>query len=211
MYWINTHCFCLLLRILVPSQLLLHAPHGPSCSYTPSWCGPSSHIWHTSSHMLGTVGACLWDVMFVVSLSWLLFGFWAILILSNCHNSVISFNMAACAICTSTLLAHTNTPSLVICSSLLLAVNSNITLSFNLWINCSLSSQSISPWLHSATATCNFPIHSSALSPLSLYNFLNCSDFIVSLHCSLNFVANVLNSPWSVLHASFCPSVRLLI
>ena len=114
-----------------------HALHGLSYSCIPSWSGLFSHIWckffHRAGHCLGAwlppqyLHGCFWYTGCVVSLSWLPFGFWAILILSNFCDSVILFNMAACAHCTSTLLAHANTSLIVVCLLLSLAVSSLIT------------------------------------------------------------------------------------
>ena len=131
------------------SHLLLHTflkwPISPHPVHVFPYAG---HCWGTWIS-LQYLHSHLWDIAFVFCLILLLFGFWATLILSNWHNSVISFNMAACGCCTPTLLALTNTPSLVFCLSLLLAVSSlitssNITLSFNLWTNCSFSCRSFS-------------------------------------------------------------------
>ena len=69
--------------------------------------------------------------------------------MSNCLDSVIVLNTATLALCTSTLLAHANTPPLVICSLFLAAVDSfiissSMLLSFSPYINCSLSCLSTS-------------------------------------------------------------------
>ena len=131
------------------SLLLLHTflkwPIFPHLPHVFPYAGHCLGAWLPPQYLHGH----LWDVWCVVSLYQLLFGFWAILILSNLCDSVISFNMAACVHCTSTLLAHANTSSLVVSSLLLLVVSSlmtssNMILSFNPWINCSLSCQSIS-------------------------------------------------------------------
>ena len=196
--------FLLLLHTFLKCPVLLHA----------------AHVFPYAGHCLGGwlclqyLHGCLWCVAICISLPWVLFGSVPFFILSNALISVRSFNTIACALCASTLLAHASTSSLVICTLLVLDVNSliilsNMILSFNPWINCSFSCLFTSLCPPSAAAICNHPIHSSALSFSLLHSFLNCSNFIFSLNCGQNLVASVSNNPWRMLHACFSASVML--
>ena len=113
------------------------------------------HVFPYAGHCLSALlppqylHGCLWYVCLVGSASHLPLGFWASLTLSNFCASIMSFKIAACALCTSIHLAHSSMSSLFICSLLFFAVNSltissNITLLFNPCMNCSFSCLSTS-------------------------------------------------------------------
>ena len=136
MNWINTHC---LNRILTAFLRLLDLQFVySSLSSTLANLHEMTSLAATHTHFSITghcLGACNlpqylhghhWAVGPVGCLVLSSFVFLAILTLSNCHDSVMVFSTVVWALCASTLLAQANTPSLVISSLLLVAVNSFI-------------------------------------------------------------------------------------
>ena len=55
----------------------------------------------------------------------------------------------------------------------------------------------------------SLPIHSSTFSSSYWYNFLNCSDLIVSLYWGLKLFDSVWNRPSNVLHVSFSSVINV--
>ena len=116
----------------------------------------SMHVLPYAGHCLGGFvppqylhschGVLLWCIGIFVLFS---LTFLDTFILSNCLDSVIVFNTATWALCTSTLLVHANTPQLFILSSFFpvvisFIISSSMLLSFSPCINCSLSCLSTS-------------------------------------------------------------------
>ena len=58
-------------------------------------------------------------------------------------------------------------------------------------------------------AVLNPPIYSSAFSLCCLNRLWNCSDVIVSLYCSLNFLFSISNRPSSSLYTSCSACIRV--
>ena len=116
-------------------SILLHSMHIlPYAGHSPGGCIPPQYL-----H--GFCAVLLWCIAIFVLLS---LTFLETFILSNCLYSVIVFNTATWALCTSTLLARANITPLVIWPSFFAVVNSfiissSMLLSFCPCINCSLS------------------------------------------------------------------------
>ena len=124
----------LLHHTLPKCPILLHSVHIlPYTQHCLGRCVPPQYL-----H--GCHGVLLWCIGIFVLLSMTFLG---TSFLSKCLDSVIVFNTAAWALCASTLLAHSNTPPLVIWSSFFAVVNSfiissSMVLSCSPCINCSL-------------------------------------------------------------------------
>ena len=113
--------------LLYPTHVLPYAGH-----YL-SWCTPPQYL-HGCCCMVQLTGA----------LALPSFVFLYICTLSNCLDLVRVFSTTAWALYTSTFLAHTSIPPLVMWSSFLVAISSfiissNMYFSFRLWMKCSLS------------------------------------------------------------------------
>ena len=129
--WDTSCSISLTTLLLLLWQTFLKHPTLPHSVHVLPYAGHCLGWWIPPQYLHG----CHCVVWFTGTLVLLSFVFFDSLILSNSFDSVNAFNTAGWALCTSTLLAQANTPPLVMWSLFLVAVNSFIIYSFNIYLS----------------------------------------------------------------------------